>query len=322
MMTDQRKQIAPEASCDRRGWLTGMLGLGGVLAIDPATAYGLSGSLATTWQDEPASTSSRRPGTKFSLAAYSYRELLSGATPKLTLKQFVDDCARFGLEGTELTSYYFPAGVDGAFLTDLRGHCFRSGLDVSGTAVGNDFGFPSGAERTAQIADVKLWIDRAVQLGAPVIRIFAGHAKPGIEPTATRNAIVSAIQECCDYAGTKGIHLALENHGGPTETPAGLLELVQGINSRWFGVNLDTGNFHGDDVYADLAQAAPFAINVQVKVAVTGADGVKVPTDYRRIADILGEAEYRGYVVLEYEEEEDPREACPRHLDSLRDAFA
>ena len=47
-----------------------------------------------------------------------------------------------------------------------------------------------------------------------------------------------------------------------------------------------------------------------------------LPGKNHRIAEILQAAEYRGYVVLEFEESEDPREACPRHLDALRDAFA
>ena len=48
-----------------------------------------------------------QPKFKFSLAAYSYRDLLlpkQGKEPQLTLQDFIDDCAKFGLEGTELTS--------------------------------------------------------------------------------------------------------------------------------------------------------------------------------------------------------------------------
>ena len=62
------------------------------------------------WAIEPFVRQS--PKFKFSLAAYSYRDLLAGDPPQLTLFDFVTDCARFGLEGTELTSYYFPADVD------------------------------------------------------------------------------------------------------------------------------------------------------------------------------------------------------------------
>ena len=262
------------------------------------------------------------PKFKFSLAAYSYRSLLTAKESPLTLTDFVNDCAKFGCEGTELTSYYFPKAVTHDYLRSLRRQCFRLGLDVSGTAVGNDFGHPAGEERNKQIALVKQWIDFSEILGAPVIRIFAGHAKPGTTPAQAHSLMVSGIEECCEYAGQHGVHLALENHGGPTATAEGLLQFVRDVNSPWFGVNLDSGNFHSDDPYKELAQIAPYALNAQIKVVMSGADKKKVPADYKRLAAILREAHYRGYVVLEYEEAGDVREECAKHLAELKTAFA
>lgn len=259
---------------------------------------------------------------KFSLAAYSYRDLLQGDSAPLTLSDFIDDCAAMGLDGTELTSYYFPQPPDNRYIRSLKRQCFLLGLDVSGTAVGNDFGFPPGQRRTQQIEDVKRWIERAEVLGAPVIRVFAGHAKDGVDPQQTHRLIVEGLEECCEYAGHRGIHLALENHGGPTSTAEGILELVRDVDSPWFGVNLDTGNFHSEDIYADLARVAPYAINVQVKVSISGPDRKKRPADFAQLARILRDVHYRGYVVLEYEDAGNPREECPRHMDRLREAFA
>ncbi len=71
-----------------------------------------------------------QPKFKFSLAAYSYRDLLQpkqGKEPLLTLKDFIDDCAKLDLEGTELTSYYFPKEVTADYLHGLRQHAFRLG---------------------------------------------------------------------------------------------------------------------------------------------------------------------------------------------------
>ena len=75
---------------------------------------------------------------KFSLAAYSYRELLQSKPPSLTLSDFIDDCAKFGLDGTELTSYYFPENPSTEYFRQLKAKAFLNGLDISGTAVGND----------------------------------------------------------------------------------------------------------------------------------------------------------------------------------------
>lgn len=262
------------------------------------------------------------PFFKYSLAAYSYRDLLTGAAPKLTMEDFVRECARMGLEGTELTSYYFPKDVSPDYLRRIKKLCFESGLDVSGTAVGNDFGHPAGEKRAEQIAMVKRWIEYAEILGAPVIRIFAGHVPKGDDPRAAHGRMVEAMEECCDHAGKHGVFLALENHGGPTATADGLLEFVRAVKSPWFGVNLDAGNFRSDDVYGDLAKIAPYAINAQLKVTYPSADGTKRPLDFGRLARVMRDANYRGYIVLEFEEPGDPRQECPRLLADIRKAFA
>ncbi|MEX0979168.1 MAG: sugar phosphate isomerase/epimerase family protein, partial [Pirellulales bacterium] len=194
------------------------------------------------------------------------------------------------------------------------------GLDVSGTAVGNDFCHPPGKERQREIEQVKRWVDYAEILGAPVIRIFSGQPHDTSTDEAHKLA-VAAIEECCQYAGEHGVFLALENHGGLTTTAEGILALVKDVKSPWFGVNLDTGNFHGSDPYAEMAQLAPYAINVQVKVTVIPADGKRQKADFRRLARIMADAGYRGYIVLEFEENEEPREACPRYLSEMREAF-
>lgn len=267
------------------------------------------------------SSSSSAAKFKFSLAAYSYRDLLTGASPPLTLFDFVHDCARMGLEGTELTSYYFPRPVTRQYLCTLKQLCFKLGLDVSGTAVGNDFCLPPGDKRDEQLAMVKQWVDHAVLLGAPVIRIFSGGASAQVPEAEARRLAIEAIEECCQYAGDHGVMLALENHGGLTSTAEGMLELVRAVRSPWFGVNLDTGNFHSSDVYAELALLAPYAVNVQVKVVVQQGNSPREPADFRRLARILQDVGYRGYIVLEFEEAEDPRQACPRYIQELRAAF-
>jgi sugar phosphate isomerase/epimerase len=259
---------------------------------------------------------------KFSLAAYSYRDLLQGKNKALTLADFIYDCAKMKLDGTELTSYYFPNPVTREYLLERIEQCRSLGLEVSGTAVGNDFGHPPGEKRNEQIQLVKNWVDHAEVLGAPVIRIFAGHEQKGVSPEAAHKLIVEGIEECCEYAGQHGVKLALENHGGPTSTAEGLLALVRDVKSPHFGVNLDTGNFHSDHPYEEMEQAAPYAINVQVKVVTSGPNGKKVPTDFHRVAKILRDANYQGYVVLEYEEDGDPREECPKYMEQIRQAFA
>ena len=57
-----------------------------------------------------------------------------------------------------------------------------------------------------------------------------------------------------------------------------------------------------DDPYDEIAKCAPYAINVQVKVKMKTAAGKKYDADLKRVAKIFTDANYRGNIVMEYEE--------------------
>ena len=257
---------------------------------------------------------------QLSLAAYSFRRELSGKKPTMTLERFVDYCAEQELQATELTEYYFRDKSPG-YICALRRRACVNGLAISGSPLGNDFCHPPGPARDKQIAHVKAWIDVVALLGSQTIRVFAGKAKKGSSEAEALKLAIAGLKEVSEYAGKKGVLLAIENHGGITSTADQLLALVKGVNSPWLGVNLDTGNFH-TDVYASLEKAAPYAVAVQVKVHVREGKKAAEEADFKRIAAILKSAGYRGYVALEYEAKEDALKAIPRHLDKLREALA
>ena len=289
-----------------------------------AAAAGTLGPITAARRAQAIEPISRMHGPKFkfTLAAYSYRNLLTGSSPPLALADFVNDCAGYGLEGTELTSYYFPQPVTAEYLCALKAQAFRLGLCISSTAIGNDFCLPPGPKRDAQIAHLKQWIDHAQFMGAPIIRIFSGSKGGDQSVEEAHRLAVEAMQEGCAYAARKGVLLGLENHGGLTATPGGMLKLIHDVQSPWLGAWMDTGNFHGEDVYAELEEIAPYTLHVQVKVFVSPRGAPRQPADFGRLARILAGAGYRGWICLEYEEKEDPRTACPRHIDALRKAFA
>jgi len=256
---------------------------------------------------------------KLSICAYSYRQLLTRKEKPMTLEEFLERAAELDVDGVELTSYYFR-DTSPAYLRRLRARAFALGLDVSGSAVGNNFCLPAGPARDKQLESVKKWVVNAETLGAPVIRIFAGGKQKDQSDEDAHRLLVEAIEQCCADAGEHGIFLALENHGGPTSTAAGTLAIARDVKSPWFGVNLDTGNFHSADPYAEIAAVAPYAITTHIKVEVSAAGQKAQPADYKRIAKILRDGGYRGYLALEYEAKEDPLTAIPRQIQAIREA--
>lgn len=261
-----------------------------------------------------------RPLLRLSLAAYSYRSFLTlNRNPTMTLADFIDDAARIPeLDAVELTSYYFPRTTP-EYLAGLKGQCTRLGLDISGTAVRNDFCTGNAEQMRRDKQHVREWIEHTSRLGGKTIRIFAGNIPRGDTEERARARCIEAIQEVCDHANQYGVFVALENHGGITASADSLLAIVQGVRHQWFGVNLDTGNFHTEDPYADLARLAPYAVNVQVKTEIQRAGQRKQPADLGRLINMLKQVNYRGYVVLEHEANEEPRQFVPRHLRRLQE---
>ena len=298
-------------------------------------AFSLSAGLALTAFALPSSRSAAaaepfkragKPRLRLSLAAYSFREFFKDAShnrPKappadkqIDLFQFIDYCADHNCHGAELTSYYFPKEISPEFLLKIKRHAFLRGIELSGTSVGNTFTVPAGAKRDQEIAHTKKWIDHAALMGIPHIRVFAGNLE-GESPEAAKKNCIGALEECCAYAGSRGVFLGIENHGGIVAEPAALLDIIKSVQSPWIGINLDTANFHTDDPYRDLALCAPYAVNVQLKTEVQAKGKKKEAADIKRIVQILRDANYQGYLVLEYEAAEDPFNAVPRVLKEL-----
>ena len=267
------------------------------------------------------------PVFKLGLAAYSFKphfafnkgkvqEPLDGKS--IDMFGFIDYCAEQNC-GAELTSYFFPPDAEEAYFRKIKRHAFLNGVPILGTAIGNNFTIPRGEKLDKQIADAKLWIERAVQMGAPHVRFFAGKRKDIEESPETMKIAIEALQECVDYAGQAGVFVGVENHGNLTGDQ--VIEIVKGIKGDWYGVNLDTGNFVSEDPYAEMVQCAPYAVHVQVKVKMkTMVKGEKIPGDIERVSKILKASNYRGNVVMEYEEEA-PFKNVPRAMDELRKHF-
>lgn len=254
---------------------------------------------------------------KLSLAAYSYRQYLDLKKPSLSLFDFIDIAAWGPLDAVELTSYYFAETSD-VYLKKLKDRCRQHGLAISGVPVGNNFCRRDAERLKSEIATVKAWLERAAKLEAETVRIFAGSLERGDTLEEAQRRVVAAIEECCAHAEKVGVKVALENHGGITATPDLLLKLVKQVRSKAFGVNVDTGNFHTADPYADIAKVVPYGIVAQVKTEIIRADKKREEADLARIIRILKEGNFQGYVALEYEAAEEPKVAVPRYLKRLR----
>ena len=279
----------------------------------PSTVLGLDSQLGSDSQKKLS------PGRlRLSLSAYSLRSLLTKPSDGMDLFQLVDYCHAHDVAGVELTSYYFPKEVTTEYLAELKHHCHRRGVTISGGAIANDFCQRDQAKIERDIEHAIRWIDHYSFLGAPVIRIFAGTQPSDDSWDATIQRCTTACNRLGLYAQSKGMLLGLENHGGVTAKAEGLLQILGGIQSKSIGVNFDSGNFRStSDPYLELEQIAPYAVNAQLKVEMF-PNGKREDADIARILSILRTANYSGWVALEYEAEEPPLTAIPKWLEAIK----
>ena len=133
--------------------------------------------------------------------------------------------------------------------------------------------------------------------------------------------VIESLEQCLPAAEKCGVMLGLENHWGLGRTPEGVNRIVDAVGSPWLQVTLDTGNFL-EDPYEKLAAIAAKTMFVQAKTYYGGGTWYTLELDYDRIAAILRKHDYRGYVSLEFEGQEDAKTAIPKSLAMLRKAFS
>ena len=311
---------------------------------DFLTAAGLTSAAVAVGADLPGSTSAQSsPSVRLGISSYSYWHF---RPPKVSIETVTDACARLGVQGLDILHRQMdlpekePLDSTGrAYLRKLKRHAFINGIDIICLSTHQTFVSPKPEEIALNVEHTNKCIEIAYELGAPCIRINTGRwgtskdfdelmKNRGIEPVLPGYTeeegfrwCIEGIQQCLRKAEECGVILALENHWGLARTPEGLMRIVNAISSPWLGVLMDTGNFL-EDPYPKLRQIAPKTVFVQAKTYFGGGEWYSLDLDYSRIAGILRDAQFHGYVSLEYEGKENPETAVPKSLAVLRKAFA
>jgi len=262
------------------------------------------------------------PYVKISCNLYCFNGPLTRGA--MTLDDVLEFCAGLGFPAVDPTGYYFPnypKVPPDDYVYRIKRKALLLGLDISGTGVRTDFAAPDREKREADVELVKTWTECALKLGAPVLRVFSGRAAPqGQAREEAMNWVVDALRRCADLGRNSGVMMALQNHADFILTAEEDLDLLKRVDSDWIGANLDIGSFRKGDPYEQIARVAPYAITWQLKENLY-VQGKETKTNLGRIATILKEAGYRGYVQLETLGEGDPRIKVPRFLDEVRQAI-
>lgn len=284
-----------------------------------------------------------RKKIRLGISSYSYWHF---RPPKISIEAVIDRAAQIGVNGVDILHRQMDIPEKEAldapgrsYLRKLKRHAFINGIDLNCLSIHQNFVSPDPSILKSNIEHTIKCIEIASLLGVPCLRINSGRwntiasfddlmkargeepAIPGYTETDAFKWCADCLERCLPKAEECGVILAVENHWGLSRTPEGLLRIVNSIQSPWIGALMDTGNFL-EEPYDKLKQIAPRTVFVQAKTYDGGGEWYTLDLDYKRIARILADVNYTGYVSLEFEGKENPDVAVPRSIARLREAFS
>ena len=245
--------------------------------------------------------------------AYSYRKELAAKT--MTYEDLIHQLADWGIDGLDCTVYWFP-DTSNEYLAKLRKTAYRSGVQIYNAGVRVSLCQPTAEKQQAEYDNIKKWVDVADRLGASHMRVFGGAVPKGATEEQAIGWAVEVMKRGAEFAGSRGITLGVEDDGGLTTAAGPTIEIVKRTASPWAGINADSGNLRVDG-YNGFASMIPNATSVHLKASIVVEEGKKEKADWKRLLTMLGSGGYKGYVGLEYEEN-DAAARVPGLLADLR----
>ncbi|MHC4085765.1 MAG: sugar phosphate isomerase/epimerase family protein [Planctomycetota bacterium] len=288
--------------------------------------------------NSPLSGKTERPQRPNPVSVSTYSFWRFKRNLKLPIETCIEEAARMGFNGVEILHRQMESESND-YLQNLKRCALINGIDLCGLSIHQRFLSPDNQYRQKNIDHTIKCIELAYKLGIPLIRLNTGtwgtsksfddlmknrgieKPLPGYTDDDGFKWVIDSIEKCLPKAKQSGVILALENHWGLARTPKGLLRIVNAVDSPWLKVLLDTGNFL-EDPYDKLDQCAPQTVFMHAKMYYGGGLWYTLDLDYPRIARIMRKHNFRGYVSLEFEGNEDYNTAIPKSLGVLRKAFS
>jgi sugar phosphate isomerase/epimerase len=191
-----------------------------------------------------------------------FMDIVEGRMP---VEAWIDFGATLGLDAVDFGQAWFRDRRP-ATLATLRRRLESQGLQAGMIRGAPDLTHPDPRERRATLEAMRDMVEVAHALGAPLLRVTAGQAHPGVARADgvawARDGLTALVPD----ARAAGVTLAYENHTKASvweyrdfsEDSAVFLEIVRATEGSGLGVNFDTGNplVHDEDPLPLLQQVA------------------------------------------------------------------
>lgn len=282
-----------------------------------ATATLLKGTSLAASEREPHISFPTSPRDRISVASYPFRAYIDAPgnrdrdskLPGMDLKDFAAEVVRkFSIHNIEPHSRHFRS-LESEYLAEFRKALQTAKVQVVNIAVDGPDSFydADSGVRDRAVAYAKRFVDVAVQIGSPSVRVHIDKAK-NFQPDAQRAA--ESLREVAAYAAGKNVVVNLENDDLVSEDAFFIVKVIEAVNHPFLHALPDFANsmLTGDADFNYRALEAMFhhAYNICHVKSGEVDEGKQFNIDMKRSFAILKASGYRGYCSMEFDAPGDP----------------
>lgn len=264
------------------------------------------------------------------------------ACPDWTLEQAAAAAVASGYTALELRlldGAIIPADLAADGRRRVRATLRAHGLGLVGVGASTRFALSDPAERAANIAELRRYLQLAHDLEAPMVRTFGGVAPAGVSSDQAAAWVATSLAELSEEAATLGVQIGLETHDSFSRGAA-VAEVLDQVPSPSVGVIWDVLHplRYGEPLATTWATLSPRLLHVHIKDGRPNPDAAQ-PEDWAltllgegvvpgpEIVALLRDGGYRGSLSVEWEKKwhpylAEPEVALPQHAAVLRDWMA
>lgn len=270
----------------------------------------------------------REPHERLAVASWPFRAYIEAPQnkwardpklPGMDLKEFASSVVhRFGLRNIEPLDQHFRS-TDTAYVKELREAIEKAGAGVINIPVGVRASFydPDPAGRKRAIEASRKWIDIAVILGSPSVRLHISGVdklKPDV------NRALESLKEVAQYGADNKVLVNLENDDNFTEDPLFIVDVIEKVGNPYLRALPDFCNsmLTHDQDFNNRALTSLFkhAYNVaHVKDSEMGDKGKLFTVDIAECFKIAKSAAYHGFFSMEWEGQGEPFTGTQKLID-------
>ncbi len=246
---------------------------------------------------------------------YSVRDYLRSG--EMSLLDFPEFCAGLDIRSLEYNDMFFERW-DNAYLADIVRSAEDAGCTIQCLTCGGNLASDDAAANREQVELFRTRLEQAAALGAPVVRFNIGST--GDEErdlTVGVERVIEGFNALLPAAREHNVKITIENHGGVSRFADPILRIVLGTDPEWVGTCPDFGNFHGDDMYLQLAKVIPFSYHMHAKFHEFDEHGEDTGYSIERVLNICKACGTQSVLSIEFEGSGDQKEGVRKSRDLL-----